>query len=103
VADYSEFPTTPTRWQEAFMPEPSERQQTEVFPQSTLGPDAPRKREVERIPLVAGVLFIVVAIVLMSGVDLSAHWFSSGFGWVLLIGGGLALLVNELRRARRRR
>ena len=85
-------------------PQPYQRQQTEVFPESTtLDPGTPRKREVERTPLVAGVLFIVVAVVLMSGVDLSAGWFSHGFGWVLMIGGGLALLLNELRKARHRR
>jgi hypothetical protein len=79
-------------------------QDTEVFPEKT-APGAPpaRRREVERTPLIAGALFIVLAIVLMSGVDLSTGWFGHGYGWVLLIGGGIALLVNELRRARRRR
>jgi hypothetical protein len=42
--------------------------------------------------------------VLMSGVDLSVGWFGDGgLVWVVLIGGGIALLVNELRRTRRRR
>lgn len=80
-------------------------QDTEVFPEKT-APGAPpaRRREVERTPLIAGVLFIVLAIVLMSGVDLSVGWFGDGgLVWVVLIGGGLALAVNELRRARRRR
>jgi hypothetical protein len=81
-------------------PEPNPGQDTEVLP----GSDTPsRRREVERTPLIAGVLFIVLAIVLMSGIDLSGGWLGHGFGWILLIGGGLALLVNELRRARRRR
>ena len=84
-------------------PEPFMGQDTEVFPDTTTPGEPPaRRREVERTPLIAGVLFIVLAIVLMSGVDLSAGWFSDGLGWVLLIGGGLALLVSELRRARRR-
>jgi hypothetical protein len=80
--------------------EPEPGQGTEVLP----GSDTPvRRREVERTPLIAGVLFIVLAIVLMAGIDLPAGWFGHGLGWVLLIGGGLALLVNELRRTRRRR
>jgi hypothetical protein len=29
--------------------------------------------------------------------------FGGGLGWLLLVGGGVALLVSELRRARRRR
>jgi hypothetical protein len=86
-------------------PEPFPRQDTEVLPQSlTSGAETPRKREVERTPLIAGVLFIVLAIVLMSGVDLPVGWFGDGgLVWVVLIGGGIALLVNELRRTRRRK
>ena len=39
----------------------------------------------------------------MTGVDLPADWFGhGGFAWILLIGAGVALLVNELRKARRR-
>jgi hypothetical protein len=86
-------------------PEEVARQDTEVFPESTV-PDAPgaRRREVERAPLIAGVLFIVLAILLLAGVDLSAGWFGhGGLLWVVLIGGGIALLVNELRRSGRRR
>jgi hypothetical protein len=85
-------------------PEPFIRQDTGVLPESrTPGAGTPRKREVERTPLIAGVLFIVLAIVLMSGVDLSVGWFGDGgLVWVVLIGGGIALLVNELRRTRRR-
>jgi hypothetical protein len=81
--------------------EPEPGQGTEVLP----GSDNPvRRREVERTPLIAGVLFVVLAVVLMSGIDLSGGWFGhGGLVWVVLIGGGLALLVNELRRARHRR
>ena len=49
-----------------------------------------------------GVVFIVLAIVLMSGVDVSIDWFDDGIAWVVLIGAGVALLVNEVRKSRRR-
>ena len=49
-------------------------------------------------------IFIFLAIVLMTGVDLPfGLWRDGGFVWVLLIGGGIALLISELRKARRRR
>ena len=63
-----------------------------------------RRRPVDLTALVPGLVFIALAIVLMSGVELSHRlWADGGFVWVLLIGGGLALLVSELRKARRRR
>ena len=96
--------------------EPYERKDTEVFPTeqftgattaSTTGDPAPeqaaRRRDVDPASLIAGLLFIALAILLMSGIDLSIDWFGHGIAWILLIGGGTALLVNELRRARRRR
>jgi hypothetical protein len=50
------------------------------------------------------VVFTLLAIVLMTGVDLRfGLWRDGGFAWVLLIGGGIALLISELRKARRRR
>jgi hypothetical protein len=97
VADYSEFPTTPTRWHENLMPEPD----------ATLEPTgataAPARRPVDALSLIVGLLFIALAVLLMSGVDISLDWFGNGIAWILLIGAGIALLVNELRRARRRR
>ena len=40
----------------------------------------------------------------MAGVDLPVRLFEDGgFLWVVLIGAGVALLVTELRKARRRR
>jgi hypothetical protein len=93
VADYSEFPTTPTRWHENFMPEP----------ETTPVPEAPRRRDVEPTPLIAGLVFILLAVLLMAGVDVDVDWFGHGIAWILLIGAGLALLVNELRKARARR
>jgi hypothetical protein len=88
--------------------EPFERQETEMFPDG-LSPSgsaaepAMRRRDVEPVSLVAGMLFILLAVLLMSGVNLSIDWLGHGVSWVLLIGAGVALLINELRKARRRR
>jgi len=94
VADYSEFPTTPTRWHENFEPEP------ELVPAS---PPPPVRQGIDTVPLVMGLLFILLAVLLMAGVDVDVDWFGHGIAWILLIGAGIALLVNELRKARRRR
>jgi hypothetical protein len=96
VADYSEFPTTPTRWQENFLPEP----EASLPPAS---PPPPARQPVDAVALVMGLLFGGLAIVLMTGIDVPTDWFRHGVGWVLLIGAGIALLVNELRKSRRRR
>jgi hypothetical protein len=91
VADYSEFPTTPTAWQE-------------VTPLDTEDGVQPRRRGVDLAALIPGVFFIVLAILLMAGIDLPlGFWQDGGFLWILLIGGGVALLVSELRKARRSR
>jgi hypothetical protein len=95
VPDYSEFPTTPTAWQEA--------QWQEIHPLSTEDPPPPRRRPVDLVALIPGVVFCVLAIVLMSGVDLSLSVFrNGGVVWVLLIGAGVLLLLGELRRSRRK-
>jgi hypothetical protein len=39
----------------------------------------------------------------MSGVDVSLDWFDHGLAWIALVAAGIALLVNELRKARTRR
>lgn len=99
MADYSEFPTTPTAWQEAQM-----RDWQTVTPLETEDPEQPRRRSVDRVALVPGVFFIVLAIVLMTGLDLPLGLFSDGgILWLVLIGAGVALLMSELRKARRRR
>ena len=86
------------------MVEPFERQETELFPDgATVAEPTTHRRDVEPTPLVAGVLFILLAVLLMTGIDVPAEWFGHGIAWVLLIGAGIALLVNELRKARRRR
>ena len=96
--DYSEFPTTPTGWQE--------RQAQEwqaMTPMSTEDP-APPTRRVDRGALIPGVFFVVLAVVLMTGVDLPfGLWRGGGFVWVLVVGAGIALLASELRRSRHRR
>jgi hypothetical protein len=96
VADYSEFPTTPTRWHENLMPEP------ETTPSLESPPPPVRRRAVDPVSLISGLLFIALAVLLMSGVDVSLDWFGHGIAWILLIGAGIGLLLNELRRARRR-
>jgi hypothetical protein len=100
VADYSEFPTTPTAWQEQQLTD----WQT-ITPLATEDtPPPPRPRSPELGALIPGVLFIVLAIVLMAGVDLPpGFWEDGGVVWVLLLGGGIALLVSELKKVRRRR
>ena len=99
MADYSEFPTTPTAWQEQHL----EDWQT-VTPLDTEDPGTPRRRGPDLGALIPGVLFSVLAIVLMAGVDLPLEfWADGGFVWVLLLVGGVALLVSELKKARRRR
>jgi hypothetical protein len=99
VDDYSEFPTTPTGWQE--------RQAQEwqaVTPLSTEDDAPPAKRRVDLAALIPGLFFVVLSIVLMTGVDLPfGLWRGGGFVWVLLVGAGIALLVSELRKARHRR
>ena len=98
MADYSEFPTTPTGWQERQFQD----WQT-VSPLSTEDVEEPRRRAVDLTALVPGVLFIALAIVAMAGADLPfGFWEDGGFVWILLIGGGIALLVSELKKARRR-
>ena len=99
MADYREFPTTPTGWQERQLND----WQT-VTPLSTEDDAPPARRRTDLGALIPGVFFIVLAIVLMAGVELpNTLWNDGGFVWILLIGGGIALLVSELRKARRRR
>ena len=99
MADYSEFPTTPTAWQEAQL-----RDWQTITPLETEDPEPPRRRAVDRVALVPGVFFVVLALVLMTGLDLPMGLFGDGgILWLVLIGAGVWLLMSELRRARRRR
>jgi hypothetical protein len=98
VDDYSEFPTTPTGWQER----QAQEWQT-VTPLSTEDA-APPKRRVDRVALIPGLVFVFLAIALMAGVNLPfGLWHGGGFVWVILVGAGIALLASELRRSRHRR
>ena len=98
MPDYSEFPTTPTAWQEA-----QARDWETVVPLSTEDP-APPQRRADRAALIPGIFFIVLAVTAMAGVSLPVQIFENGgFLWLVLLGAGVALLVSELRKARRRR
>ena len=98
MADYSEFPTTPTAWQER------QAADWEAITPLTTEDAPPPQRRVDLGALIPGVIFSFLAIVLMTGVDLPfGLWRDGGFVWVLLIGGGIALLISELRKARHRR
>lgn len=96
--DYSEFPTTPTGWQER----QAQEWQT-VTPLSTEDAPPPTRR-VDRVALIPGLVFVVLSIALMTGVDLPfGLWRGGGLFWVVVVGAGIALLASELRRARHRR
>jgi hypothetical protein len=96
VPDYSEFPTTPTAWQEHAW--------GEITPLQTEDPLPPQRRGVDLTALLPGLLFVVLALTVMVGAVLPVDLlFGGGLGWLLLVGGGVALLMSELRKARRRR
>ena len=99
MADYSEFPTTPTGWQEAAGPGVGDR-----HPARPPRTPRPPQRRVDLGALVPGVLFVVLAIAADDrAATCRAVCGDGGSVWVLLIGGGVALLLSELRKARRRR
>jgi hypothetical protein len=100
VPDYSEFPTTPTAWQEAALHDGWQ----EVQPLPPEDPAPPARRGVDRISLGAGLFFSVLAVLAMAGVPLSPRVFGDGgLLWAALIALGVLLLAGELRKARRRR
>ncbi|MCW2743099.1 MAG: hypothetical protein JWR45_3521 [Blastococcus sp.] len=73
-----------------------------VTPWETEDGEPARRRPVDLGALIPGVAFIVLAIVVMAGGELPLGlWENGGVVWILLIGGGIALLVSELRKARR--
>ncbi len=75
----------------------------QVTPLTTEDPDRTQRRRVDVVALVAGIVFVVLAVAGMTGLDLDPGILDDGgLVWLLLVGAGVALLVNELRRARRR-
>jgi hypothetical protein len=92
VDDYSEFPTTPTAWQEI-----------DDFPVEA-PPPPPARRGVDLIALVPGVAFILLAVVVLISWSLPLTLFQNGgILWGLLVVAGVLMLSSELRRTRRRR
>jgi hypothetical protein len=99
VADYGEFPTTPTGWQER-----QDRDWQTVTPLETEDPQRSPRRSVDLVALIPGLIFVALAIVFLAGVDLPITIFrDGGVAWIVLIGAGVALLINELRKSRNRR
>ncbi len=74
-----------------------------IVPLENEDPDRSTRRPVDVVALVAGSVFILFAVLGLSGLDLDAGILADGgLLWLVLIGSGVALLVTELRRARRR-
>ena len=66
--------------------------------------DAAPKRRPDLVALIPGVLFVVLAATLVTGVELPRQLTQDGvLFWIVLVGTGIALLISELRKARRRR
>ena len=98
MADYSEFPTTPTGWQER------QAQEWEtVTPLATEDAAPPQRRRRPRRPDPGPGLHRPGDRADDRGGPAGGLWRNGGLVWILLIGGGVALLVSELRKARRRR
>ena len=98
MPDYSEFPTTPTAWQERALAD--DWQHTPAL----AVPEPPARRRPDLVALVPGVAFVVLALVFLAGVTVPLGFLADGgLLWLLLIGAGVALLVSEVRKARRRR
>jgi hypothetical protein len=96
--DYSEFSTTPTGWQERQLAD-----WQSIQPLSTEDPDRPTRRSPDLVALVAGAVFVLFAVLGLTGASLGLSLFADGgIVWLVLVGAGVALLAGELRRARRR-
>jgi hypothetical protein len=54
------------------------------------------------VALIPGLIFIALAITLMTGIELFL-FDNGGLVWLALIGGGVALLMSEVRKVRRTR
>ena len=65
--------------------------------------DRPATRRPDLVALVAGVVFVVIAVAGMTDITFGLDVLAGGVLLaVVLIGAGIALLVSELRRARSR-
>ncbi|SDE29965.1 hypothetical protein SAMN05660485_00496 [Blastococcus fimeti] len=73
-----------------------------VTPLETEDGTPPRRRP-DLGALIPGLVFIALAIVLMSPADLPEELFDGVLAWIVVIVAGIALMVSELRRSRRRR
>ena len=73
-----------------------------VTPLETEDGPSPRRRP-DLGALIPGLVFIALAIVLMSPADLPEELFDGVLAWIVVILAGIALMVSELRRMRRRR
>ena len=105
MPDYSEFPTTPTAWQEQALRELTAPDAPLLAAGATAVPvpASQRRRRPDLGALLPGLFFVFLALVGMSPVDIPLGIFEDGgVLWVVLIGAGVALLVSEVRRARRR-
>ncbi len=104
MPDYSEFPTTPTAWQEQTLRELTAADAPLLAAGATAVPvPAPRRRRPDLTALVPGLCFVFLALVGLSPADLPLGIFEDGgVLWVVLIGAGVSLLLSEIRRARRR-
>ena len=98
MPDYSEFPTTPTGWQERALAD-----WQSMTPLTTEDEVRSSRRSFDIVALVAGAVFVLFAVLGLTGLSLDAGFLGDGgIAWVVLVGAGMALLVRELRRARRR-
>jgi hypothetical protein len=73
-----------------------------VTPLETEDGPPPRRRP-DLGALIPGLVFIALAILLMSPADLPRELFDGVLAYVVVIVAGIALMVSELRRSRRRR
>ena len=90
MADYSEFPTTPTAWQEQHAA--GWEVVTPLDSEEVLEP----RRRVDPVALVAGVLFAVLAIALWIGAEIPEVLFrEGGLFWIALVGIGETDLFGD--------
>jgi hypothetical protein len=73
-----------------------------VTPLETEDGTPPRRRP-DLGALIPGLVFIALAILLMSPADLPEELFDGVLAWIVVIVAGISLMVSELRRSRRRR